>query len=149
MNKDKTGVQLNQGHTSTDDFITRKYVLPLLKDEKMRNKLIEEHRACPVGKAPQPHRGQPMVEHSKELQIVLDKLRRQPMSVKKYVTVCKKDFEDYRIGIVTGVRGEPVKILEESFSSEEAVEHAIFLKRVVDLLERYSEWLIYWGLYNA
>ena len=51
MTKDKTGVQLNQGHTSTDDYITRKYVLPLLKDEKMRNKLIEEHRACPVGKA--------------------------------------------------------------------------------------------------
>ena len=43
MTKDKTGVQLNLGHTSTDDFITRKYVLPLLKDEKMRNKLIEEH----------------------------------------------------------------------------------------------------------
>ena len=34
MPKDKTGVQLNQGHTSTDDFITRKYVLPLLRDEK-------------------------------------------------------------------------------------------------------------------
>ena len=48
MTKDKTGVQLDQGHTSTDDFLTRKYVLPLLKDEKMRNKLIEEHRACPV-----------------------------------------------------------------------------------------------------
>ena len=139
MTKDKTGVQLDQGHTSTDDFITRKYVLPLLKDEKMRNKLIEEHRACPVGKAPQPHRGQPMVEHSKELQIVLDKLRRQPMSVKKYVTVCKKDFEDYRIGIVSGIRGQPVKILDEPFSSEEACEHAIFLKRVLDLLESYGE----------
>ena len=139
MNKDKTGVQLNQGHTSTDDFITRKYVLPLLKDEKMRNKLIEEHRACPVGKAAQPHKGQPMVEHSKELQIVLDKLRRQPMAVKKYVTVCKKDFEDYRIGIVTGVRGDPVEILEETFSSEEAVEHAIFLKRILDLLERHGQ----------
>ena len=139
MNKDKTGVQLNQGHTSTDDFITRKYVLPLLKDEKMRNKLIEEHRACPVGKAAQPHRGQPMVEHSKELQIVLDKLRRQAMSVKKYVTVCKKDFEDYRIGIVSGIRGQPVKILDEPFSSEEACEHAIFLKRVLDLLESYGE----------
>ena len=48
MEKDKTGVQLNLGHTSTDDFITEKYVLPLLRDEKMRNKLIEEHRACPV-----------------------------------------------------------------------------------------------------
>ena len=142
MNKDKTGVQLNQGHTSTDDYITRTFVLPLLKDEKMRNKLIEEHRACPVGKAAQPHKGQPMVEHSKELQIVLDKLRRQPMHIKKYVTVCKKDFEDYRIGIVTGVRGEPVKILEESFSSEEACEHAIFLKRGVDLLERYAECLL-------
>ena len=141
MTKDKTGVQLDQGHTSTDDFITRKYVLPLLKDEKMRNKLIEEHRACPVGKAAQPHKGQPMVEHSKELQIVLDKLRRQPMAVKKYVTVCKKDFEDYRIGIVTGVRGDPVEILEESFSSEEAVEHAIFLKRILDLLERHGQWL--------
>ena len=63
MVKEKTGVQLNQGHTSTDDFITRKYVLPLLKDEKTRNRLIEEHRACPVGRAP--HKGQPMVEHSK------------------------------------------------------------------------------------
>ena len=138
MTKDKTGVQLNQGHTSTDDYITRTYVLPLLKDEKMRNKLIAEHRACPVGKAAQPHKGQPMVEHSKELQIVLDKLRRQPMAVKKYVTVCKKDFEDYRIGIVTGVRGQPVEILEESFSSEEACEHAIFLKRILDLLERHG-----------
>ena len=138
MEKDKTGVQLNLGHTSTDDFITEKYVLPLLRDEKMRNKLIEEHRACPVGKAAQPHKGQPMVEHSKELQIVLDKLRRQPMAVKKYVTVCKKDFEDYRIGIVTGIRGLPVEILEESFSSEEACEHAIFLKRINRLLEEYS-----------
>ena len=143
MTKDKTGVQVNQGHTSTDDFITRKYVLPLLKDEKMRNKLIEEHRACPVGKAAQPHKGQPMVEHSKELQTVLDKLRRQTMHIKKYVTVCKKDFEDYRIGIVTGVRGEPVEILEESFSSEEACEHAIFLKRIVELLERYAEWFLF------
>ena len=138
MTKDKTGVQLNQGHTSTDDYITKTFVLPLLKDEKMRNKLIEEHRACPVGKAAQPHKGQPMVEHSKELQIVLDKLRRQPMHIKKYVTVCKKDFEDYRIGIVTGVRGQPVEILDESFSSEEACEHAIFLKRILDLLERHG-----------
>ena len=95
MTKDKTGVQINQGHTSTDDYITRKYVLPLLRDEKMRNKLIEEHRAGPVGKEPALHKGQ------------------------------------------------PVKILEESFSSEEACEHAIFLKRVVELLERYAEWLIF------
>jgi hypothetical protein len=136
MIKEKTGVQLNQGHTSTDDFITRKYVLPLLKDEKTRNSLIEEHRACPVGRAP--HKGQPMVEHSKDLRTVLDKLRRQPMA-SKLLTVCKRPFEDYRIGIASGVRGQPVEILEESFSSEEACEHAIFLKRIVALLEKYAE----------
>ena len=39
MTKDKTGVQLNQGHTSTDDFITRKYVLPLLRDEKTQKSI--------------------------------------------------------------------------------------------------------------
>ena len=136
MVKEKTGVQLNQGHTSTDDFITRKYVLPLLKDEKTRNRLIEEHRACPVGRAP--HKGQPMVEHSKDLRTVLDKLRRQPMAG-KLLTVCKRPFEDYRIGIASVVRGQPVEILEESFSSEEACEHAIFLKRIVALLEKYAE----------
>jgi hypothetical protein len=136
MVKEKTGVQLNQGHTSTDDFITRKYVLPLLKDEKTRNRLIEEHRACPVGRAP--HKGQPMVEHSKDLRTVLDKLRRQPMAG-KLLTVCKRPFEDYRIGIASGVRGQPVEILEESFSSEEACEHAIFLKRILALLEKYAE----------
>jgi hypothetical protein len=136
MVKEKTGVQLNQGHTSTDDFITRKYVLPLLKDEKTRNRLIEEHRACPVGRAP--HKAQPMVEHSKDLRTVLDKLRRQPMAG-KLLTVCKRPFEDYRIGIASGVRGQPVEILDESFSSEEACEHAIFLKRIVTLLEKYAE----------
>ena len=138
MTIEKTGVQLNQGHTSTDDFITRKYVLPLLKDEKTRNKLIEEHRACPVGKAPALHKDQAGVEHSKELRTVLDKLRRQPMAG-KLLTVCKRPFEDYRIGIASGVRGQPVEILEESFSSEEACEHAIFLKRIVALLEKYAE----------
>ena len=136
MTKEKTGTQLNQAYTSVDDFNTIKYVLPLLRDEKIRNRLIEEHRACPVGRAA--HKGQPMVEHSKDLIRVLDKLRRQPMAG-KLLTVCKKPHEDYRIGIASGVRGKPVKILEESFSSEEACEHAIFLKRVMALLEKYGE----------
>ena len=136
MTNEKTGTQLNQAYTSVDDFNTIKYVLPLLRDEKTRNRLIEEHRACPVGRAS--HKGQPKVEHSKDLIRVLDKLRRQPMPG-KLLTVCKKPHEDYRIGIASGVRGKPVKILEESFSSEEACEHAIFLKRIVALLEKYGE----------
>ena len=135
MIKDKTGVQLNAAHTATDDFITKKYILPLLQDEETRNRLIAEHKATPVGRAP--HKGNPAVEHSKDLITVLDKLRRHPMAG-KYVTICKKPFGDYRIGICSGIRGVPVEILEDSFSSEEACEHAIFLKRVFDLLEKYS-----------
>jgi hypothetical protein len=56
----------------------------------------------------------------------------------KYLTVCKRPFEDYRIGICSGVRGKPVEILDDSFSSEEACEHAIFLKRIADILEKHS-----------
>ena len=62
MIKDKTGVQLNAAHTATDDFITKKYILPLLQDEETRNRLIAEHKATPVGRAP--HKGNPVVEHS-------------------------------------------------------------------------------------
>jgi hypothetical protein len=32
----------------------------------------------------------------------------------------------------------PVEMLEGSFSSEEACEHAIFIKRVADLLAKYA-----------
>ena len=135
MIKEKTGVQINAAHTHTDDFITKKYVLPLLRDEETRNRLIAEHKATPVGRAA--HNGNRSVEHSKDLQTVLDKLRRQPMAG-KFITICKKDFKDYRIGICSGVRGQPVELLEDSFSSEEACEHAIFLKRISELLEKYS-----------
>ena len=107
----------------------------MLQDEEIRNRLIAEHKATPVGRAA--HKGQSMVEHSKDLQTVLDKFRRQPMEG-KYITIEKVQFKDYRIGICSGVRGTPVKILEDSFSSEEACEHAIFLKRIVDFLEKYS-----------
>lgn len=129
-----TGVQTNQGHTSTDDYITRTYVLPLLTDEDSRRRLIAEHKANPIGRPPQ--NGGPPVDHSQDLQTVLDKLRRAPMEG-KYITICKKLHEKYSIGICSGVRGQPVEILEGSFSSEEACEHAIFLKRIADLLEKY------------
>ena len=55
------------------------------------------------------------------------------------LTVCLRRHEDYRIGITTGVRGEPVEILEDSYSSEEACRvMLIFLKRINRLLEEYS-----------
>ena len=130
-----TGVQTNAGHASNDDFITRTYVLPLLTDPESRDRLIAEHRANPVGRAATG--GQPAIEHSLDLRTVLDKFRRQPMEG-KLLTVCKRLHEDYRIGVCSGTRGKPVEILEGSFSSEEACEHAIFLKRVAQLIEQYA-----------
>ena len=118
------GVQANEGYEGTDDYITRTYVMPLLFDDESRRRLIAEHKANPVGTPPK--NGRTFIEHSEDLRTVLDKMRRHPMAG-KYVSVCVRMFEDYRIGIASGVRGEPVKMLEGSYSSEEACEHAIFL----------------------
>ena len=56
----------------------------------------------------------------------------------KYITVCVRMFAEYKIGRVTGVRGEPVEIFDGVFSSEEACEHAVFLMRINDLMRKYG-----------
>lgn len=129
------GVIANEAYDETDDYITRTYVMPLLFDDESRRRLIAEHKATPVGRAPKD--GKTFVEHSEDLRTVLDKMRRHPMAG-KYVSVCVRMFEDYRIGIASGVRGQPVEILEGSYSSEDACEHAIFLKRIADLMAKYG-----------
>ena len=134
LDKEK-GVMANESHTETDDYITRTYVMPLLFDDESRRKLIAEHRNSPVGNAPS--NGRSAIEHSHDLRKILDKMRRAPMAG-KYVTICVRMFEQYKIGIVSGIRGVPVDIQEEVYSSEEACEHAIFLKRNADLMNHYG-----------
>tara|TARA_R110002096_G_scaffold17266_34_gene59924 strand:+ start:6535 stop:6948 length:414 start_codon:yes stop_codon:yes gene_type:complete len=130
-----TGVQENRGHTSTDDFITRTYILPILADPKRRKAIVEEHRANPIGTPGlSGHAG---IGHSEDLRRVLDKFRRAPMTG-KYVLVQVEAHKDYRIGIASGVRGKPVKMLPKSFPSQEACEHGIFLKRMKDLMAHYE-----------
>jgi branched-chain amino acid transport system permease protein len=47
-----------------------------------------------------------------------------------------KPWAEYRIGVLSAVRGQPAQILEdETFSTEEEVLHGIFLRRVRDLRE--------------
>ncbi|MEJ6586565.1 MAG: hypothetical protein QNL25_00720 [Pelagibacterales bacterium] len=132
--KDPSNVSLNKGHKHTDDFITKKYILPMLRDPQKLKELIDEHRATPIGRAATGKHG--VVQHSQDLQTLLDKLRRGGLNG-KFLIICVKLHEDYRIGISTGVRGQPVEITEDSFSSQEACEHAIFLKRINKLLEDY------------
>ena len=131
----RTGVQENRGHTSTDDFITRTYILPIVADPARRKAIIAEHRDNPIGKPGLA--GNAGVGHSDDLKRVLDKFRRAPMTG-KYVLVQRGAHEDYCIGIVSGVRGKPVKILPKSFPSQDACEHGIFLRRVKDLMASYG-----------
>lgn len=135
MSATPTGVQINQGYTSTDDFITRTHVLPLLADPATRARLVAEHRGNPIGMPGKA--GNAGIQHSDDLARVIDKLRRAPMAG-KYVRVCVTLHEDYRIGICSGVRGKPVKMLEEKYPSEDSCEHAIFVKRVADLMAQYG-----------
>lgn len=130
-----TGVQINRGYTATDDFITRTHVLPLLTDPASRARLVAEHRDNPIGKPGKA--GKAGIQHSDDLARVIDKLRRAPMAG-KYVRVCVELHHDYRIAIASGVRGKPVKMLAGSYPSEDACEHAIFVKRVDDLLAAYG-----------
>ncbi|MBM4226229.1 MAG: inner-membrane translocator [Gammaproteobacteria bacterium] len=135
MARKLTGVQANRGHSATDDFITRTHILPLLVDPASRDRLIAEHRDNPIGKPGQA--GRRGVQHSDDLARVIDKLRRAPMAG-KYVRICVAPHTDYRIGIASGVRGKPVQILEHRYPSEDACEHAIFVRRVRDLLATYG-----------
>ena len=130
-----TGVQENRGHTSTDDFITRTYILPILADEGRRKAIVDEHRDNPIGTPGLG--GNAGIGHSEDLRRVLDKFRRAPMAG-KYVLIQKQAHKDYRIGIASGTRGAPVKILGKSYPTQEACEHAIFLKRMKDLLVSYG-----------
>jgi hypothetical protein len=131
-----TGVVQNLGYKFTDDFITKTYILPLLRDETKRKRLIAEHKKNPIGV---PGRaGREAMGHSEDLARVLDKFRRHPMAG-KYVIVTRRHFEEYHIGVCSGVRGEPVGILEgEAFSTQEEAEHAIFLRRIEELLAEYE-----------
>ena len=133
---DRTEDQKNWPLAAAEDYLTRTYVLPLLANQELREKLIEEHRKNPIGIAGS--QGKPGVGHSPELSRVLDKLRRAPMQG-KYCRVCTKPHEEWRIGIFSEVWGEPITVLNEVFASEDECEHAVFVKRVEEYLDAFRD----------
>jgi len=133
---DLTGVQQNLGKVKTDEYITRTHIVPLLRDEKTRKRLIEEHARNPIGIPGQ--NGQKAVGHSEDLQRVIDKFRRHPQEG-KLVRVCTKPHREWRIGRLTGVRGDLPELLDGTYESEDEAEHAIFLLRIDELLAEYKD----------
>jgi len=80
------------------------------------------------------HRRQPLGQHSDALERVLNYFRRAPLT-RKYVIVCTRPYAEWKIGELSGVRGDPPRIIDDrSFTSEAEAQHAVFLRRVDDLM---------------
>lgn len=83
--------------------------------------LIAEHAARPLG------------QHADALERVLAYFRRQPQAG-KYVVIATKPWQEYAIGVLSGVRGQPATILDgPTFASEAEALHGVFLRRIDDL----------------
>lgn len=135
MLRNSTSMSQNASWHATDEFITLNHVMPILWDENRRQAIIDEHRDNPIGKPGKA--GKPVVQHSDELQHVLDKLRRAPLAGKE-VRIEMEPFAKYAIGILPGERGKPITILEDQFyATGDECEHAIFLRRVAMMLDKY------------
>lgn len=84
--------------------------------------LIEEHRRAPRG------------PHSDRLARVLRFFRSQPIPG-KLIVIEEIPWERYRIGVLTGVPGRAATPLEGFYGSYDETLHAIFRRRVDELME--------------
>lgn len=72
---------------------------------------------------------QPYGRHSPELQTLLNLLRREPLKG-KFVVFCSKPGKEWMLARLGGIRGEPVRLLEDQvFSTLEEAEWAVFKLR--------------------
>ena len=100
------------------DAKQRERIRALITDE-----LMAEHAARPLG------------QHSDALERVLQYFRRQPQAG-KYVIVMTEPWAEFKIGVLSGVRGEVATILDdETFASEDEALHGILVRRVRELME--------------
>ncbi|MDE0416925.1 MAG: hypothetical protein OXI95_08335 [bacterium] len=89
----------------------------MYKIDPTRMDLVEEFRANPVG------------NHSADLQQMLNVVRAEPFPG-KYVLICVKPHREWVLGRLSGVRGDPVEILEDRvFTRAEDAEWEVFRRR--------------------
>jgi len=83
--------------------------------------LIDEHRRTPRG------------PHSDSLARLLNYFRRAPLT-RKFVVLCTVAHAEWKIAELSGVRGDPPRIIDDRrFSSEAEAIHAVFLARIANL----------------
>ena len=99
------------------DSRVRAAVRPLLT-----KKVIAEHKRNPLG------------DHSDGLKRVLNYFRRST-TLTPYVLFCTKPFCEWRVARLSGERGKAPGFIDAlTYDSEEKAMHAVFLKRVEELL---------------
>ncbi|WP_438345946.1 branched-chain amino acid ABC transporter permease [Methylorubrum populi] len=85
--------------------------------------VIEEHRTRPLG------------QHSEALDRLLIYFRRQGQ-IDKYAILVAEEFKAYRIVALSGHRGTAPRVVEDrTYGSPDEAYHALFMRRVQDLLE--------------
>jgi hypothetical protein len=83
--------------------------------------IVDEHRERPIGK------------HSDELERVLIYLRKHHLEMPgKYILVCTKPHEEWRIATLAGTPGVAPELLPDGFADRYEAEHGLFLKRLAD-----------------
>ena len=81
------------------------------------------------------HKSKPLGQHSEALDRLLIYFRRQGQ-VDKYAIMVLEEFRAYRIVALSGHRGTAPRMVEErSYETPNEAYHALFLRRVQDLLE--------------
>ncbi|UTD26271.1 branched-chain amino acid ABC transporter permease [Bradyrhizobium sp. WD16] len=100
------------------DKMQRDFLKRLVSDA-----VIEEHRMRPLG------------QHSEPLERLLIYFRRQGQ-VDKYAIMVIEEFKAYRIVALSGHRGTAPRVVEDRlYGTPDEAYHALFLRRVQDLLE--------------
>ena len=81
------------------------------------------------------HRTRPLGQHSEALERLLIYFRRQGQ-VDKYAIMVLEEFKAYRIVALSGHRGTAPRVVEDrNYPTPDEAYHALFLRRVQDLLE--------------
>jgi hypothetical protein len=131
----QTALQQDHGFTALDDYDTRMYILPYLRDKSSLEAIIAEHREHPRGAGTKA--GEPAPLHSLGLKRLIDKLRMVPQAG-KHTIVETVAWKEYKIGVLPGRRGGVIEITDEAYPTREDAEHAIFLMRLQALLNTYG-----------
>lgn len=98
-------------------------------------RLREELKALITDALIEEHRTTPRSRRSDNLERVLNYFRTGAMA-DKYAILMVKPFAEYRIVAMSGRRGVPPRAVDDQvFTSPEAADHGVFLKRVQDLRE--------------